>query len=179
MDIEVELRCFLTKEKYNELLERLSNEGRQVAEEEQETHYLDEQGALRIQKSTTHSKVWFKAGKLHDEQRKEIEVRAKREDFPEFERLFKALGYKTHIKWIRKRKEFEWKGVSAMLDYTKGYGYILELEKKSDESNKDNDLALLRERFGELGLKPSLKDEFDNKYKEYSMNWKRLISSEV
>ena len=178
MDIEVELRCFLTRKRYEELLALLSREGKQVAEEEQETHYLDEQGALRIQKSTTHSKVWYKAGKLHDEQRQEIEVRARRDDFPEFERLFKALGYKTYIKWIRNRKEFEWNGVSVMLDYTKGYGYILELEKKSDESNKDKDLTMLKERFAELGLQPSPKDEFDRKYREYSANWDKLISSE-
>ncbi|MCW6159840.1 MAG: CYTH domain-containing protein [Candidatus Micrarchaeales archaeon] len=177
MDIEVELRCFLTKEKYNELLAFFSREGREVAEEEQETHYLDEQGALRIQQSTTHSKVWYKAGKLHDEQRQEIEVRVGREDFPELERLFKALGYKTHIKWIRKRKEFEWKGVSVMLDYTKGYGYILELEKKSNEAEKDRALVTLKERFAELGLQPSTKEEFDRKYKEYSENWENLISS--
>ena len=179
MAIEVELRCFVNKDKYNELLNRFKKEGKLVAEEEQETHYLDDQGMLRIQQSSTYSKVWYKAGKLHDSQREEIEVKAKREDFPNIEKLFKALEYKTHIKWIRNRKEFEWRGVSAMLDYSKGYGYILELEKMSDEANKDMDLAELRERFSELGLQPASKDEFDRRYREYSANWEKLISAEA
>ena len=63
------------------------------------------------------------------------------------EELFLSLGYNIQIKWFRTRHTFIWDQVSVMIDFTKGYGYIIEIEKMSNEENKNNDLETLRNKF--------------------------------
>ncbi|MFI5412755.1 MAG: CYTH domain-containing protein [Candidatus Micrarchaeales archaeon] len=175
MAIEVELRSFITKEKYDELILFFKKNGKLLSEDYQETFYLDEQGDLRIQRNNFYSKLWTKKGKLHDEQREEMEIRFAKEDFENLEKIMSSLGHNVHIKWFRNRHTFEWNGVSAMVDYTKGYGYILELEIMSNESKKDKDLAKLIERFKQLKIDITPKEEFNMKYNEYKENWRSLI----
>jgi predicted adenylyl cyclase CyaB len=176
MDIEVEIRSFISKEKYSELMAFFKKDGKFISDDHQETHYLDENGDVRIQSNQFYSKIWMKKGKLHDEQREEFEIKFGKEDFPKLESLFSHLGYKTHIKWLRNRTTFEWQGISVMVDYTKGYGYIIELEKMSNDVNKDVDLKILKEKLKSLGLEQSSKEEFSKKYADYKENWKSLIS---
>ncbi len=123
-NIEVEIRSFISPKKYQELLSFFRQEGKFVSEDGQETYYFDSQQDLRIQRNKAHSKIWLKKGKLHDEQREELEIKFKREDFEMLEKIFLTLGYNTSIKWLRKRHTFEWQGITVMLDYTKGYDYI-------------------------------------------------------
>lgn len=174
MAIEVELRSFITKDKYDELIGFFGKSGELINEDYQESHYFDENGTFRIQKNNFFGKLWLKKGKLHDEQREELEVKIDKKDFDTLEKLLTAAGHKVHIKWFRNRHTFEWQGISAMVDYTKGYGYILELEKMSDEQNKDKDLAMLKERFAQLNIPITPREEFDRKYKEYVANWQIL-----
>ena len=61
-----------------------------------------------------------------------------------------------------------------MLDYTKGYGYIIEFEKMSTEENKETTLNLLKEKFQTLNLPISPKEDFNKKYIHYKENWKTL-----
>jgi predicted adenylyl cyclase CyaB len=145
MDIEVGVRSLISKEKYDELLKFFSKVAKPLGEDYQETHYLDREGTLRIQRNNNFSKIWLKKGKLHDEQREEMEVRFDRNDFEKLENLLLSLGYKVCAKWFRKRNSFDWNGVNVMVDYTKGYGYILELEKRATEENKDSYLSLLND----------------------------------
>ena len=63
MNIEVELRTFLTKEKYAELLEFFNRNGSFMSTEKQETHYLNTSEDLRIQKNDFFAKIWMKKGK--------------------------------------------------------------------------------------------------------------------
>ena len=60
------------------------------------------------------------------------------------------------------------------LDFTKGYGYILELEKMSNEENKEKNLLLLREKLKLLGVNETRKEEFDKIFENYKKNWKEL-----
>ena len=133
MNIEVEIRSFLNKEKFNELLEFFKQEGKYLGEDYQETYYFDCEEDLRIQKNKNYSKIWLKKGKLHDDHREEIEVKFDTNYFDTLEKLFLGLGHNIEIKWFRTRHTFDWENLSVMLDYTKGYGYILELEKMSNE----------------------------------------------
>ncbi len=176
MAIEVELRSFITKDKYNELIAFFKKSGKLINEDYQETYYLDEQGDLRIQRNKFYSKLWTKKGRLHDEQREEVEIKFAKEDFESLEKIMSSLGHNVHIKWLRNRHTFECNGVSAMVDYTKGYGYILELEIMSDEKNKDKDLNKLKEKFKELNIEITPKEEFNKKYNDYKANWKSLIN---
>ena len=62
-----------------------------------------------------------------------------------------------------------------MVDYTKGYGYILELEKMADETSKEETLKLLREKFALLNIPLTSKEEFGEQFKNYQENWRNLI----
>jgi predicted adenylyl cyclase CyaB len=174
--VEVELRSFITKEKHDELIGFFKKNGEFINEDYQESYYFDDKGDVRIQKNKFFSKVWIKKGNLHDEQREEMEVKFSRDDFEKLEKTMEILGLTVKIKWLRKRHSFNWQGVGAMVDYTKGYGYILELEKMSDVQNKDKDLQTLREKFRSLGIEPTPRKEFDKKYAKYKENWRTLIN---
>lgn len=173
--IEVEIRSFIVEEKFQELLEFFGKRGKKISEDSQETHYFDSKEDLRIQKNNFHSKIWMKKGKLHDDQREEIEVKVDKDDFEKLGTIFQATGLKVQIKWFRTRHTFEWEGISVMLDHTRGYGHILELEKMSDESQKDEILKLLKSKMESLGIAQTPKSEFDEKYKFYKENWKTLV----
>lgn len=174
-DIEVELRSFISEEKYNELLEFFKKNGEFVNEDYQETYYFNAKEDLRIQKNNFFSKIWMKKGKIHDEIREEIEIKFPKEDFEKLEKLFLAIGFDVQIKWFRTRHTFKWNEVSVMVDYTRGYGYIIEIEKMSDEQNKNNDLEVLKNKFKELQIEISPKEEFEKKYNYYKENWKNLV----
>tara|TARA_Y100000310_G_scaffold345242_1_gene463051 strand:+ start:3134 stop:3667 length:534 start_codon:yes stop_codon:yes gene_type:complete len=175
-NIEVELRSFLNEEKFRELLVFFEREGVLKFDDEQLTYYFDCEQDLRIQKNNFYSKVWLKKGKLHDLHREEVELKLPVEKFEELEKLFKSLGYGVEIQWLRKRKTFEWKGVEVMLDHTKGYGYILELEKMASIGEEGEALVLLQDLMQELNVEVTPREKFEEKYKWYKENWKSVIS---
>ena len=61
-----------------------------------------------------------------------------------------------------------------MLEKTKGYGNIVELERICDSKKKGDALALLGKRLAELGVEKTPIGEFDKRYEHYRKNWKRL-----
>mgnify|MGYP001604445240 CR=1 FL=1 len=174
-NIEVEIRSFVTKDKYDELISFFKKEAEFIKEDYQETYYFNASEDLRIQKNNFFSKIWLKKGKMHDETREEIELKFSKEDFEKLERLFLILGFSINIKWFRNRQEFKWQGLNVCVDYTKGYGYILELEKMSNEEDKHNTVNLLKKKFEELGIPITPKEEFDYKYSNYKENWRKLV----
>lgn len=135
-NIEVEIRSFISEQQYYQLLDFFKQNAIPVKEDFQETHYFDCPQDLRIQKSNSGAKIWMKKGRIHDEFREEIEIMISKEDFEKVANLFNNLGYNVEIKWLRDRKQFDWNGVKVCLDYTKGYGYIIELEQKCSEEEK-------------------------------------------
>lgn len=195
--IEVEIRTFLTKDQYHQLIHFFTTHGQFLNEDEQVTYYfysphvdsppisqssidpspIHPSPDLRIQKNKFYSKVWLKKGKLHDEQREEIEIRLPVEDFDKLEKLFLSLGYSVSIQWFRHRHSFQWQGIDVAVDYTKGYGYILELEKMATEGEQEEVLHLLKEKLAELGIPETPKWEFEQKYQYYKENWWGLVKT--
>lgn len=173
-NIEVEIRSFISKEKYEELISHFDKIAEKLNEDYQETYYFDCPQDLRIQKNKFYSKVWLKKGKIHDESREEIEVKCKVEDFDNLEKLFLELGYKVKIKWFRTRNEYQWNDIKVCVDYSKGYGYIIELEIMCNEAEKENKLTYLKNKMDELRINLSTKEEFESKFLEYQSNWKTL-----
>jgi predicted adenylyl cyclase CyaB len=173
--IEVEVRSFISKEEHDKLFDFFKKNSSFIKEDYQETFYFDSEQDLRIQRNNSFSKIWMKKGKIHDEIREETEIKFNREDFEELEKLFISLGYNVKIKWFRNRNEFEWGGIKVCIDFTKGYGYIIELEKISDEENKEKDFIFLKDKLKELGIEQTSKDEFDSKFNYYKDNWKSLV----
>jgi len=91
MNIEVEIRSFLTKERYEELIEFFKENAKFVSEDEQETIYFDSENDVRIQKNNYFSKVWTKKGVIHDDTREEIEIKCDKEDFDKLLQIFESL----------------------------------------------------------------------------------------
>jgi predicted adenylyl cyclase CyaB len=173
-NIEVEIRSFLTEEQYKHFLEYFKQNSEFINEDYQETYYFDGEQDLRIQKNNFYAKIWLKSGKIHDEQREETEIKFDKNDFFKAEQLFLNLGYKTQIKWFRTRNVFKWQDIVVTIDYSKGYGYIIELEKMSDEENKNKDLEYLKNKMAELQIVQTPKEEFDAKYNFYKKHWEEL-----
>lgn len=173
-NIEAEIRSFITKEQYNQLLEYFNKNAKLKMEDYQETFYFDAPEDLRIQRNNFFAKIWMKKGKIHDEAREEIEIKFDRNEFAKLEQLFKALNYKIKIKWFRKRHEFDWDGITVDIDYTKGYGYIIELEKLCSAEQKETVLNDLKNSLSELNIELTLREEFEKKFKYYEANWEKL-----
>lgn len=174
-NIEVEIRSFITEEKYKDLLEFFTLNSEFVKEDFQETHYFDCEQDLRIQKNKQGSKIWLKKGNLHDDSREEIEIHTQDNELDNLQKLFNTLGHKVEIKWIRERKQFLWEGIKVCLDYTKGYGYIIELEKMASDSDKEQVLQKLKQKFSELQIPITPKEIFAEKYNHYKENWRNLV----
>ncbi|MFT4312055.1 MAG: hypothetical protein ACMXYF_02400 [Candidatus Woesearchaeota archaeon] len=175
MNIEAEIRSFLSKEKYEQLLDFFTKNATLVKEDNQETFYFDGEQDLRIQKNDFFSKIWMKKGKIHDDHREEIEIKCDTNQFESLERLFISLGYSVEIKWFRKRFEFAWDDCTVCLDFTRGYGYVIELEKMCTEETKEQEFAKLKEKLLSLDVAITPKEEFAKKYQYYKENWKSLV----
>ena len=173
-NIEVEIRSFISKEEYDKLLKFFKEKAKLIKADYQESFYFDCDQDLRIQKNDFYSKIWMKKGSLHDEHREEIEIKFDKKDFKELEKLFLSLGFNVEIKWFRKRFEFEWEDVVVCLDFTKGYGYIIELEKMSSIENQEEEFKNLKQKLESLNIKITPKEEFQEKFEDYKKNWKTL-----
>lgn len=172
--VEAEVRSFVSEAEFRRLLEFFRANAKLVREDEQETHYFDGPADVRIQQSRGFSKIWMKGGRMHEDAREEVEVVVDRDDFPKLQKIFEALGHKVKIKWFRQRNMFLWEGITVCLDFTRGYGHIIELEKLCPAEEKQASLELLGRKMEELGISPTPKEVFDRKFKEYESNWRVL-----
>ena len=174
-NIEVEIRAFIDKERYQQLMDFFSYHARFLNEDNQITHYFSWEQDLRIQKNDFFAKIWMKKGQIHDDCREELEIKCAKEDFDKLQQLFLNLWYEIEITWIRKRVQFDREGIIVSLDYTKGYGYIIEMEIISTQIKQNDNLELLRTKFAELKIDITPKQEFTQKYEWYKNNWRDLI----
>lgn len=165
--LEIEIRSFITKKEFDNLKKFFNKNAKLIKNDFQETYYFDCPQDLRIQKNRYYSKIWLKSGKIHDEKREELEIKFDKEDFSNLLDLFTTLKYKVKIKWLRKRSEYRWRGIKVCLDNTKGYGLILELEGKN--------IKKLKKMMSELNIELTPRKEFEEKFKYYKKNWRKLI----
>jgi len=177
-NIEVELRAFIDEKRYHQLINFFDHKAKFIKEDTQVTHYFTWAHDLRIQKNNYFSKIWMKKWQIHDDHREEIEIKFDKEDFEKLQQLFLNLWYETEITWMRKRLQFDWNGIDVSLDYTKWYGYIIELEILSTDLEKNDNIHLLREKFAELEIVITPKKEFTQKYEWYKQNRKTLIADD-
>ena len=177
-NIEVELRSFVDEERYHQLINFFDQKAKFLKEDNQITHYFTWDYDLRIQKNNYFSKIWMKKWELHDDHREEIEIKFDKEDFEKLQQLFLSLWYEIEITWIRKRLQFDRDGIEVSIDYTKWYWYIIELEILSTDLEKDENIAILRQKFAELEIDITPKEEFKQKYEWYKHNWETLISDD-
>lgn len=170
--IEVELRSFITDAEYEQLEAHFHACAEFLGEEDQVTYHLDAPGDLRIQQSTSRAKVWFKTGTMHAEDREEIEIKIEREEFEKLKLLFERAGHTVTSAWFRKRKTFRWDDINVMLDDTRGYGRILELECLVAPEEVEATKERLRKKFDDLAIVITPKEEFDRAYADYRQHWR-------
>lgn len=176
-NIEVEARSFIDDEQYRAVKERLDSDAGLVRELDEVTVYFSGEKDLRMRKNASEAFVILKEGKLHDDFRKELEIRIDREDFDDMAELFRSLGHEIEIEWHRKRLEYKAGDMKVLLDDTEGYGKILELERMAEEGQEDATYQELLVEIGRFGVNQiTPKEEFNQRFEYYKHNWRELIS---
>lgn len=164
MKKEVEIRSFITKDKYYSLKSLFTEKADLIEESEEETYYLKGDKDLRIQKSDKRAKLWLKEGEIHDESRNEIEVTFDCRKFDDLKLILEKIGYRPKVKWARRRLKYKKNNMIYCLDFTKDFGYILEIEKVIDcNAEEEAVLNKIKKRFKELNVEITPRREFQKK----------------
>jgi len=174
-DIEVEIRSFVSDKQYNAILSKLEKTAKYVSETEEETVYFSSDKDLRLRRNRKEASIILKEGKIHDNFRKEYEVKFNVVDFEKMEDLLKSLGYEIKIKWFRRRLKYEQDDVKIFLDETRGYGKIIEIEKMVNLGEEKIVYKNLENRLKDFDIKITSKDEFNSAFEYYKNNWESLI----
>lgn len=174
-NIEVEVRTLISSSEYKNLAKKLRKIAKFKGKVKEETVYFGSE-RLRVRKNDKASYLILKSGKIHQDWRREIEIKFKKEDFEKMKDILKAIGFPIKAVWRRKRKIFSWNGIKVFLDDTKGYGKIIELEKIVEKEDEEKTSSELKEKLLSLGIKKiTSRAVFNKKFKKYLKNWKKLI----
>jgi predicted adenylyl cyclase CyaB len=163
--IEVECRAVISGAQYEEFDETMFSN---IDRECQHTIYFDAENDLRLMHAPKYCKLWLKTGKLHDNQRKEIEIITGEDVFRNYVELFKLIGFPIKCEFLRHRKQFNINGFTYCLDYTENYGYILEIEKmcETEEEAKLYE-EIIKLKFKSLGIEITPKEIMNEMFKNY------------
>ena len=176
-NIEVEARSFIAPKKYEELKKFFDKKGKFLYQDFDETVYFKAPKDFRIRQDSNYSYLILKEGKIHDKYRKEIEIKLPKEEFQDLEDLFISLGFKVNVRWYRTKRMYKWRGINAYLWVSKGYGYIIELEKMSNEKQKKEAHRKLTKLLESLNIKITPRREFEKRFTYYRRNWRKLTRS--
>ncbi|HBY19615.1 MAG: hypothetical protein A2Y24_06285 [Clostridiales bacterium GWE2_32_10] len=171
--LEVELRTFINKNKYEELLKFFKDKNLRITEEKQITCYFEGDKDFRLMLTDEYCQLWLKDGELHDDAREEQIVKVDNIYKDSLIKMLYKLGYEEEIKWYRVRNSLVWDGIYVTIDYTHGYGYILEVEiQVENDEDIENAKAKLQELFKALNVELTEKSEFKDKFEDYKKNWR-------
>ena len=175
-NIEVEVRSFVDDKQFGNIRNILDKDYEFVKDLKEITVYFSGEKDLRMRKNETEAFVILKEGEIHDDFRKEFEVKIDKNDFDNMVELFRSLGYTIEIEWQRNRLEYRREGIKVLLDDTRGYGKILEIEKMVGEGEGSEAHKEIVGEMKRLGVeKITSKEEFNESFEYYKRNWKTLI----
>ncbi len=166
MSIEVELKTFITEQQYTDTLVYLKRYAKFLSVDRQEIVQLEAPSRISIQRNTSQALLVTDGA----------EIKFGLADFNKMIELFVSLGYPVRVKWHRVRNVFIWNGIGVTLDFLKGCGYIVQLEKMADERDRQLAMAELKQRMQMLHIPLSSREEYENKERQYIEHWKDLIS---
>lgn len=176
-NIEVEVRSFIDDEQFEKIKSILDIDFEFVGKLNEVTIYFSGDKDLRIRKNEDGAFLILKSGKIHDDSREEFEVGFDARDFDVMIQLLKNLGYEIEIQWFRERSEYKKVDIKVLLDNTKGYGKILELEEMVKPGQEEDARARLLDLINNLGVSDiTTKEDFNNRFEYYKENWKNLIA---
>lgn len=169
---EVEKRSFISEDKYNELISHFKSHNYYLKEERQITYYFQGNIDFRLMNSSKYLKMWLKKGNLHDDIKEEMSVIIDKKYETDLLKMLVILGYEVEIKWFRKRLQLTYRDFEVTLDYSIGYGFIIEFKLMiNNELDIDKAKKRLEDVFIDFGINTSSKEEFTNKYNDYKENW--------
>lgn len=171
--ISVELRSFIKPDKYKELIEKYNNI---LHTEKQINYFLNSKEDIRFMKTKRYSEICIKHGNMHDDIKKEKSVKIDSKYNDDMAYILNDLGFIPQIKWYRTRSKANLDvGIGLCLDYTVGYGYIIEVTKNIEDISKSDLTKIELGNFLEsLDIDITSKEEFDKKYNEYVLNWEKF-----
>lgn len=171
--IEVELRAFVSESKYNALLNFFKENAVYKGTQKQITSYFDCEKDLRLMVTDdNYCQLWLKKGKIHQDAREELIVKVDKSYKDILLKMFEEIGLNIKIKWYRIRKSYEWNNIKVDLDFTYGYGHILELEILVEDTKEvENAKTHLKEIFKSLEIPITEKEIFTEKFNDYEINW--------
>ena len=168
---DIEIKCLITEEKYNQLVEYLNKNFRL---EKEYTTYSTKfvPGDVRLYKTGDEMHVVCKEQDLSKVGRKEIKIPvANEEDFNAMHDLFIMLGLKQAPSWIKHKKEFifPYKGYNytVCLEHIEGFGHILKVVILSDTNNFYAHEPNIKDIIKELGCEPVNPVQLLQKVKEF------------
>jgi adenylate cyclase class IV len=82
----------------------------------------------------------------------------------------------VEIRWFRKRIEYKQNDLKILLDDTKGYGKIVEIEKMVSPGEEKSAYQELENKLKSFNIKITPKEEFNKAFEYYKENWKSLIA---
>jgi len=148
-NIEVEIRGPLTKREYLNLERFLKKNGRFVQKKDRVLiDYSSEslesrENDIRLRVTNKIPEIVIKTGKLGgSDERREISVLTKKNNFDNLVKIFAALGFKKGILCVRKGNIYDYKGVEFSVVEVPGHSFYFEVEKLID-NNKDKEVAKL------------------------------------
>lgn len=173
--IQVELRAFLKPDEYKNLIEKYNNI---LHTEKQINYFYNSKKDFRFIKTKRYCELCIKQGDMHDSIKNEKVVKIDTEYMENLSDILYSLGYIPEVKWFRTRSSAKLDfGFDMCLDYTVGYGYIIEISKDiEDENNVDLAKIELGNFLESLDIDLTPKEVFDEKYQEYTSNWIELTS---
>lgn len=175
-NIEVEVRSFVDDVQFADIKNILDRSFEFTKELKEVTIYFSGEKDLRMRKNEDGAYVILKEGNIHDDFRKEFEIKINKEDFDDMIGLFRSLGFEIEIEWRRSRLEYRGGDMKILLDDTEGYGKILELERMAEDGKENEYYEALLGEMKKLGVEQiTSKQEFNEKFEYYKKNWKDLI----
>lgn len=175
-NIEVEARSFISDEQYGNIKNILDRDFEFIKELWETTIYFSGEKDLRMRKNGTEAFIILKEGKIHDDFRKEFEVKIDKDDFDDMIGVFRSLGHEIEIEWQRNRLEYKKADAKILLDDTKGYGKILEIERMAESGEEEKVYDALMKEMEKFGIAEiTSKEEFNKRFEYYKQNWQQLI----
>jgi predicted adenylyl cyclase CyaB len=174
-NIEVEVRALVSGAEFNRLKKFFNKNAKFLNRHKDETVYFDKDGRVRLRREENRAYFVHKGGKIHDKHREEFEITINKPDFILGQKLLEALGKPPVVKWERERLVWQYQGMKAYLDNTKGYGRIFELEAVVAPKSREKAYNKMLGIFNGLKIKPTPKEKIQKHYNYYLKNWKKLI----
>ena len=172
---EIELRAFLTPEKYFELVEILPTKMELLNKESLHSRKFksSEDKDIRLRFSERRCEVVHKNGSATDVTRREITINfPSKKELDKFAQILEAEGFEEVPPWITHRMDFKhnYSGYEydISLQNTENFAHILEVEFSSENKNDEiNHEKNIREILHDLGCEPISKEELSNKIQKY------------